>query len=114
MKNTPPHLQALEEVEQADISGLLEVLREEGMGTAYATLSGTYRDGIGTTPLPPGEAEPPKSRSARAWRWRCGWRRLSPRSWTRPTNGRPRKSWTPSKRGRRACIGSLLADSGHF
>jgi hypothetical protein len=30
MKDTPPYLQALEEIEQAGIPGLLEVLREEG------------------------------------------------------------------------------------
>jgi hypothetical protein len=32
MKDTPPHLQALEEIEEAGIPGLLEVLREEGLG----------------------------------------------------------------------------------
>jgi hypothetical protein len=31
MRDTPPHLQALEEVERAGILGLLEVLREEGI-----------------------------------------------------------------------------------
>ena len=37
MKDTPPHLRALEEIEKEDISGLLEVLREEGTdGVRYA------------------------------------------------------------------------------
>ncbi len=37
MKDTPPHQQALEEVEEAGIPGLLEVLREEGIdGVRYA------------------------------------------------------------------------------
>jgi hypothetical protein len=31
MKNTPPHLQALEEVERAVIPGILEALREQGI-----------------------------------------------------------------------------------
>ena len=47
MKGTPPHLQALEEVERAGISGLLEVLREEGVdGVRYAlwNVSGWHRD----------------------------------------------------------------------
>ena len=36
MKDTPPHLQALEEVERQGIPGLLEVLREEGVdGVRY-------------------------------------------------------------------------------
>ena len=47
MKGTPPHLQALEEVERAGIPGLLEVLREEGIdGVRYAlwNVSGWHRD----------------------------------------------------------------------
>lgn len=37
MPPTPPHLQALEEIEQASIPGLLEMLREEGIdGVSYA------------------------------------------------------------------------------
>ncbi len=37
MKYTSPHLQALEEIEQAGIPGLLEMLREEGIdGVRYA------------------------------------------------------------------------------
>ena len=47
MMDTPPHLQALEEVEQAGIPGLLEVLREEGIdGVRYAlwNVSGWHRD----------------------------------------------------------------------
>ncbi len=32
MKDTPPHLQTLEEVERSAIPGLPEVLREEGIG----------------------------------------------------------------------------------
>jgi hypothetical protein len=31
MKDTPPHLRTLEEIEKAGIPGLLEVLREEGL-----------------------------------------------------------------------------------
>ena len=47
MKDTPPHLQALEELERAGIPGLLEVLREEGIdGVRYAlwNASGWHRD----------------------------------------------------------------------
>jgi hypothetical protein len=47
MKDTPPHLQALEEVEEAGIPGLLEVLREEGIdGVRYAlwNTTGWHRD----------------------------------------------------------------------
>jgi hypothetical protein len=47
MKDTPSHLQALEEVERAGIPGLLEVLREEGIdGVRYAlwSVSGWHRD----------------------------------------------------------------------
>lgn len=38
MKDTSPHLQALEEMERADISGLVEVLREEGLHGVRYTL----------------------------------------------------------------------------
>jgi hypothetical protein len=42
MKDTPPHLQALSEIEQAGIPGLLEVLREEGIdGVCYALWKAT-------------------------------------------------------------------------
>ncbi len=47
MKDTPPHLQALEEIEKAGIPGLLEVLPEEGIdGVRYALWSATgwHRD----------------------------------------------------------------------
>lgn len=47
MSPTPPHLQALEEIERTGIPGLLEVLREEGIdGVRYAlwNVSGWHRD----------------------------------------------------------------------
>ena len=47
MKDTPPHLQALEEIEKAGIPGLLEVLREEGVDGVRYTLwdaTGWHRD----------------------------------------------------------------------
>jgi hypothetical protein len=47
MKDTPPHLQALEEIEKSGISGLVEVLREEGLdGVRYALwdATGWHRD----------------------------------------------------------------------
>jgi len=47
MSLTPPHLQTLEEIEQAGISGLVEVLREEGIdGVRYALwdVTGWHRD----------------------------------------------------------------------
>jgi hypothetical protein len=47
MKDTPPHLQAFEEMERAGIPGLLEVLREEGIdGVRYALwdATGWHRD----------------------------------------------------------------------
>ena len=47
MKDMPPHLQTLEEVERSAIPGLLEVLREEGIdGVSYVlwNASGWHRD----------------------------------------------------------------------
>ena len=47
MSFTPPHRQALEEMKRADIPGLLEVLREEGIDGVRCTLwdaTGGYRD----------------------------------------------------------------------
>ncbi len=47
MKDTPPHLEVLEEIEKAGIPGLLEVLREEGIdGVRYALwdATGWHRD----------------------------------------------------------------------
>jgi hypothetical protein len=47
MKDTPPHLQALEEIEKTVIHGLVEVLREEGIdGVRYALwdATGWHRD----------------------------------------------------------------------
>ena len=42
MKATPPHLKVLEEIEEAGIPGLLEVLREEGTdGVRYALWDAT-------------------------------------------------------------------------
>jgi hypothetical protein len=38
MKDTPSHLQGLEEVERVGIPGLLEVLREEGIDGLRYTL----------------------------------------------------------------------------
>jgi len=45
--STPPHLQALEEIEREGITGLVEVLREEGLdGVRYALwdATGWHRD----------------------------------------------------------------------
>ncbi len=47
MRDTPQHLQALEEAEREGMPGLLEVLREEGIdGVRYAlwNVSGWHRD----------------------------------------------------------------------
>ena len=47
MRDTPAHLQALEEIERAGISGLIEVLRQEGLdGVRYALwdATGWHRD----------------------------------------------------------------------
>ena len=47
MSPTPLHLEALEEIEQAGIPGLLEVLREEGIDAVKHALrdaTGWYRD----------------------------------------------------------------------
>lgn len=47
MKDTPPHLKTLEKVEQHGISGLVEVLREEGLdGVRYVLwdATGWHRD----------------------------------------------------------------------
>jgi len=47
MKDTPSHLQVLEEIEEVGIPGLVEVLREEGIdGVRYALwdVTGWHRD----------------------------------------------------------------------
>jgi len=47
MRETPPHLKALEEIEKSSIPGLVEVLREEGLdGVRYALwdATGWHRD----------------------------------------------------------------------
>jgi hypothetical protein len=47
MKDAPPHLQALKEIEKAGIPGLLKVLREQGIDGVRYTLwdaTGWYRD----------------------------------------------------------------------
>jgi hypothetical protein len=47
MRDTPPHLRVLEEVERASILGLLEILREDGIdGVRYALwdATGWHRD----------------------------------------------------------------------
>jgi hypothetical protein len=42
VKDTPPHLRALEEIEKAGIPGLVEVLREEGLdGVRYVLWDAT-------------------------------------------------------------------------
>ncbi len=46
MKDTPPHLKALEEIER-NVSGLVEVLREEGIDAVRYVLwdaTGWHRD----------------------------------------------------------------------
>ena len=47
MKDTPPHLKALEEIEKTGIPGLVEVLREEGIEAVRYILweaTGWHRD----------------------------------------------------------------------
>ena len=47
MKYTPPHLKALEEIEREGVSGLVEVLREEGIDAVRYVLwdaTGWHRD----------------------------------------------------------------------
>ena len=47
MKDTPPHLKALEEIEHEGIPGLVEVLREEGIDAVRYVLwdaTGWHRD----------------------------------------------------------------------
>ncbi len=62
MKDTPPHLKALEEIEKEAIPGLVEVLREEGIDAVRYVLrdaTGWHRD----YSLPPlGEIEQRRSR----------------------------------------------------
>lgn len=70
MKGTPPHLKALEEIEHEGISGLVEVLREEGVDGVRHAFSGTRPAGTATTLLPPGATEPRLSRSVSDGRWR--------------------------------------------
>ena len=38
MKETPPHLRTIEEIEQISIPGLVEVLREKDLDTVQAVL----------------------------------------------------------------------------
>jgi hypothetical protein len=69
MRDTPPHLKTLEEIEETGTPSLVEVLREEGLDAVRYVLW----DATGwhvTTALPPGVTEPPPSRSVRAGRWR--------------------------------------------
>jgi hypothetical protein len=49
MKETPPHLKALEEIEKEGIPGLVEVLREEGIDTVKYALWDATRAGTETT-----------------------------------------------------------------
>ncbi len=44
MRETPPRLKALEEIERAGISGLVEVLREEGIDAVRYAATGWHRD----------------------------------------------------------------------
>ena len=47
MRDTPPHLKALEEIEREGIPGLVEVLREEGLDSVRYVLwdaTGWHRD----------------------------------------------------------------------
>ena len=47
MRNTPPHLKSLEEIEKTGIPGLVEVLREEGLDSVRYVLwdaTGWHRD----------------------------------------------------------------------
>jgi hypothetical protein len=47
MRDTPPHLKPLEEIEKTGIPGLVEVLREEGLDTVRYVLwdaTGWHRD----------------------------------------------------------------------
>lgn len=52
MKDTPPHLKALEEIEREGIPGLVEVLREEGLDAVRYVLWDALRAGTGTIALP--------------------------------------------------------------
>ncbi len=47
MKDTPPHLKALEEIEKTSVPGLVKVLREEGVDAVRYVLwdaTGWHRD----------------------------------------------------------------------
>jgi hypothetical protein len=41
MRDTPPHLKALQEIEKTGIPGLVEVLREEGLDAVTILLKGS-------------------------------------------------------------------------
>lgn len=88
MRDTPPHLKPLEDMEKTGIPGLVEVLREEGLDTVRYVLwdaTGWHRD-----------YSPPAWRHrATAEQKRKGWQMavriekiLSAQSCARPTSGR--------------------------
>ena len=69
MRDTPPHLKTLEELEREGIPGLVGVLREEGLDAVRYVLwdaTGWHRDY--SPPAWRNRATP--SRSVRAGRWR--------------------------------------------
>lgn len=101
MKGTPPHLRVLEEIEEAGIPGLLEVLRDEGIDGVRCALwdtRGWHRD-----------YSPPAWRNrATAEQKRVGWEmavrieKIVATVLDEATSGRSRRSWKPSARARRA------------
>ncbi len=96
MKDTPPHLRALEEVEEAGIPGLLEVLREEGTaGVRYAlwTVSGWHRDY--SPPVWRNRATEEQKREG--WEMAVHIEKIIARCSMRPTSGRSRRSWKPRR-----------------
>jgi hypothetical protein len=113
MGNTPPYLKALKEIERHGSPGLMEVLREEGIdGVRYALWSATgwHRD-----------YSPPAWRNrATAEQKRIGWEiavkieRSSPQSWTRPTSGKPKRSWRSPPRDRRDSTGPPETKESRF
>ena len=91
MVDPKPYLKDLANIERDCVPGLVEVLQTEGVeGVRYALWDMTsWHEHYMTRAS--GGAGPQRNRSALAGRCGCGWRRLSPRSWRRPTNGRRKK-----------------------
>lgn len=90
MKETPPHLRTIEEIEQISIPGLVEVLREKGFDKVQAVLWDATGWHNGSTQLGEGEevrSPCPASNSKAGMRW--AWSPHLSTGWGSPSLERP-------------------------